>query len=276
MASIAPVPAESVLLVTLDSCRFDTFAAAAVPNLKQVGELHAASAPSTFTYGSHMAMWVGFTPGVAGSRAPYVNPKLARVFKLSGGGAWSSGHPAFFALDGRSIVDGFRQRGFHTIGSAAMKWFDPDTQTTEPLIRDFDTFAYAADHFEAQAQVDWIAGELAERPGPAFVFLNVGETHVPYVHAGAPWIGEPSPCVPFGEANDADECRRRQTACLEWLDPVLAPLLDAFAGANIVLCGDHGDAWGEDGVWEHGVHHPKVIEVPLLLRLQHGLQPLAG
>ena len=31
----------------------------------------------------------------------------------------------------------------------------------------FDTFAYAADGFEAEAQVAWIAGELAQRPGPA-------------------------------------------------------------------------------------------------------------
>jgi hypothetical protein len=34
-----------------------------------------------------------------------------------------------------------------------------------------------------------------------------------------------------------------------------------------VACGDHGDAWGEDGLWEHGIHHSKVYEVPLLFRL---------
>jgi hypothetical protein len=44
-------------------------------------------------------------------------------------------------------------------------------------------------------------------------------------------------------------------------------MLDAFARATTIVCGDHGDAWGEDGVWEHGVMHPKVLEVPLLYRI---------
>lgn len=41
-----------------------------------------------------------------------------------------------------------------------------------------------------------------------------------------------------------------------------------------MVCADHGDAWGEDGVWEHGIHHPKVVEVPLVLRLRP--QPVPG
>jgi len=36
-----------------------------------------------------------------------------------------------------------------------------------------------------------------------------------------------------------------------------------------VVCADHGDAWGEEGLWEHGINHPKVFEVPLLMRLRH-------
>ena len=45
------------------------------------------------------------------------------------------------------------------------------------------------------------------------------------------------------------------------------PLLAAFAGAAIVVCSDHGDCWGEDGLWEHGIHHARTLEVPLLFRL---------
>ena len=92
---------------------------------------------------------------------------------------------------------------------------------------------------------------------------------MPYYHLGAPWDRLPSPCVPFGEANDAVESRRRQRACLEFVDEQLGPLLDRFKAANTVICADHGDAWGEDGVWEHGVHHPKVMEVPLTFRLSN-------
>ena len=43
--------------------------------------------------------------------------------------------------------------------------------------------------------------------------------------------------------------RRRQRACLEYVDELLAPLLKVFNGATIVLTADHGDCWGEDGLW---------------------------
>ena len=32
---------------------------------------------------------------------------------------------------------------------------------------------------------------------PLLLFLNVGETHVPYWHKGAPWDRDDNPCVPF-------------------------------------------------------------------------------
>ena len=75
------------------------------------------------------------------------------------------------------------------------------------------------------------------------------------------------PLDPYGgEGNDAAECRRRQLACLEPLDAALGPLLAAFSRASVLVCGDHGDAWGEDGLWSHGFFHHKVLEVPLLVR----------
>jgi len=41
-----------------------------------------------------------------------------------------------------------------------------------------------------------------------------------------------------------------------------------------VLTADHGDCWGEDGLWEHGISHRRTLEVPLLMRVQG--QPLSG
>jgi hypothetical protein len=31
-----------------------------------------------------------------------------------------------------------------------------------------------------------------------------------------------------------------------------------------------GDCWGEDSLWEHGIHHEKVLEVPLLFQFAAG------
>ena len=260
------VDTQSILFVTLDSCRYDTFLAADAPRMKSVGPLHRAMAPGNFTYASHSAMFVGFTPGVAQRKEPLVNPKFGKLFKMVNGGFPGKGSE-FMTLEGPNIVQGLRRRGYHTIGSGAVGWFNPETETGRHLTQDFDRFFFAGDSCSLDAQIDWIARELPPHEQPCFVFLNIGETHVPYYHKGAPWDPAYNPCVPFSDSNDAQECRRRQTACLEYVDRTLAPLLNVFASCTTIICADHGDCWGEDGLWEHGVHHEKVLEVPLLFRL---------
>lgn len=70
-----------------------------------------------------------------------------------------------------------------------------------------------------------------------------------------------------GEKNDAVECRRRQKACLEYVDARIKSLLESFKESKTIICADHGDCWGEDNLWGHGMHHEKVLEVPLVFRL---------
>ena len=79
--------AKDVLFISLDSCRYDTFAAVygagLLPQISAVGPLHRAMAPSYFTYGSHAAFWMGFTPGVIGSVEPWLNPKAGKLFRMA-------------------------------------------------------------------------------------------------------------------------------------------------------------------------------------------------
>lgn len=264
-----PQPAESVLFITLDSCRYDTFANAHLPNIKAVAPFHRAQAPSHFTFGSHMAMFVGFTPGDHTRMESYVNPKFGKIFRMMGGADRSHGDD-YFQLPGRNVVDGFKQLGYRTLGTGVMGWFNTDKETSRYLTCDFEKFFFTAKLGGLQRQLAWAAEQLPQAgPGqPNFLFMNVGETHVPYHYPDAPWQ-RANPCIPFRETgNDAGECRRRQTGCAEYVDSLLPGLLAAFADANILVCGDHGDAWGEDGLWGHCISHPKVLEVPLLFRLQ--------
>lgn len=256
----------SILFITLDSCRYDTFEAAHAPNLKAVGKLHKAMAPGNFTYSSHAAMFVGFTPGIAERAEPFVNPKFTKIFKIAGAGFPGKGGE-FKLLAGRSIIAGLKREGYRAIGSGAVGWFDPATEAGEHLTRDFDAFYYPGDAHSLARQLEWLALRLTPSESPVFAFLNIGETHVPYYFDGAPWPPDTNPCIPFAADNDAAECRRRQLACLEFIDARLAPLLEAFSVGSVFVCADHGDCWGEDGLWEHGIHHEKVLEVPLLFRL---------
>ncbi len=264
---------DSVLLLTLDSCRYDTFRRSSVPALRAVAPLHRAWAPSHFTYGSHAAMFMGFLPSVP-QAVPLLNSKLAKLFRLSHAG-WSGKPSERFRLQGPSVVEGFRRLGYRTLGSGAVGWFDPATETGQRLSIDFDAFFYAGACWRVDQQLAWVHQQLTQsQPGPCFAFLNVGETHVPYWHQGAPWNRQDNPCQPFQRANRRQECAWRQRRCLEFLDGQLQPLLQAFAHATVVLTADHGDCWGEDGLWEHGISHRRTLEVPLLMRVQG--QPLSG
>lgn len=274
LAAARMVHPESVLFISLDSCRYDTASVLGqqqrLPTLSQVGPMHQAQAPSHFTYGSHAAFWVGFTPGLAECSSPWLNPKRGKLFRMAYAGSTGRDGDGF-QLTGANIVEGFRRLGYLTAGSGAVEWFNPATETGDQLGSWFEHFYFPGDTWSLKKQLSWIDDRmaLATTEHPLFVFLNVGETHVPYWHDGADWPRFPSPCRPFGgNACSVLESARRQQACLAWVDHQLALLVDRFLGATVLVCADHGDCWGEDGLWEHGISHPATLTVPLWLRVR--------
>ena len=271
-ACSAQIHPESVLFITLDSCRYDTFEQAhrrgRLPVLASIAPHHKAQAPSHFTYGSHAAFWVGFTPGVSDSERAWLNPKVGKLFRMSFAG--SSGQDGdCFRLEGPNLVRGFRRLGYLTIGSGAVDWFDPSSETGAVLGRPFHHFWFSGNTWSLRRQLAWIDQMLVGADQPVFLFLNIGETHVPYWHEEAEWSRTPSPCRPFGgDSCSAIESARRQGDCLAWIDTQLNALVSRFLHATTLVCADHGDCWGEDGLWEHGISHPCTLTVPLLLRVR--------
>lgn len=258
---------ESVLFITLDSCRYDTLASARVPNILSVGPLHRAEAPSYFTYASHVAMFAGFTPGLAHLEQSILNPKFGKLFKLVGAGFPGKGTEAY-EVEGRTIIEGFVRRGFTTIGTGAVGWFNPDVPTGRHLSEHFERYFFPGDSFSLDRQLNFIQDELKKASGDVFLFLNVGETHVPYYFDGAEWDRHDNPCIPFQKVDREAECRRRQRLCCEFVDRKLQALIMAFSQSTILICSDHGDCWGEDGLWEHGISHRFTLTVPLLVRVR--------
>ena len=270
MKPIVQQSVDSVLFITLDSCRYDTFSIAEIPNMKSIAPCHKAQAPSHYTYGSHSAMFVGFTPGIGSARQAFLNPKFGKIFKLVGPSFGGKGTEAY-ELQGRDIIEGFKNLGFGTFGSGAMAWFDPQTATGRHLTDSFSRFFYAGPH-NLRQQVAWIGEELMNSSSNGcrdnFVFLNVGETHVPYWFDGASWSASDNPCLPFQIEDRSADCRLRQRLCCEFADRELRTLLSAFDKSTILICGDHGDCWGEDGLWEHGISHACTLSVPLVAQIR--------
>ena len=212
-----------------------------------------------------------FAPALANIQQRILNLKVGKLFRMS-----FSGHVGTsvdgFALQGSNLIEGFRRLGYATVSSGAVEWFDPSTETGAVLGQPFDHFYFSGNTWSLRQQLTWIEQQLQclDHDQPRFVFLNVGETYVPYWHEGAPWTQCPSPCRAFGgEKCDVEESAKRQLACLTWVDAQLAPLIDQFSTGTIVICADHSDFWREDGLWELGVSHPKTLTVPLLMRV-HG------
>ena len=122
-------------------------------------------------------------------------------------------------------------------------------------------------------QVEYLRAKI-DPSRPFFGFINFGETHAPYVFKGCEgrcpddvrarrmtW-----PPMEQGPTGRATAAFRFQMAAAEFLDARLPGLFDGLPGETIVvLTADHGDCFGEDGYWGHGVNHPKVLEVPLAI-----------
>ena len=73
----------------------------------------------------------------------------------------------------------------------------------------------------------------------------------------------------MGRDNEAFD---HQRMAAEFLDGRLPGLFSSIpVNTLVVLCGDHGECFGEDGYWGHGVNHPKVLEVPLAIFRLDGL-----
>ncbi len=251
------------LLITLDSCRYDAYCDAQTPVLDSFGRSLPAQSPATYTYAAHQSFFVGILPN-ASEPLPYYNRFRRQLIGLVGVGEEPIKKSTYFTVvSDRDAVDGLRRAGFATVGTGAMNWFRQSSLTSS-----FDQFRMLTG---AGTQIDYLLREL-DTSHPFFAFMNFGETHDPFDYEGklAPcpvrvqarlmsW--PPQESGPVGREHDA---YWHQVEAIEFLDRQLGRLFEGLpTNTIVVVCGDHGECFGEDGYWGHGVNHPKVFEVPL-------------
>jgi membrane-anchored protein YejM (alkaline phosphatase superfamily) len=265
---------ENFLLCTFDSCRFDSFVAARKPVLGRFGEPKRAYTHGAYTLPAHQSMFVGFLPHVH-EEEPFYNRFIRQLWRINF--RHVNVEPLVrFSNDNHNVVEGFASLGYQTLGCGAMNWFRPGS----PLRNGFQRFERTKT--DARRQVDLTADWIRRDPRrPFFAFINFGETHYPYTYAGMPGVSGDithrqdlarlrCPDGLPAAVNGLDESLwRQQVACVEYLDAQVGRLFAHFErlglGATVVVCADHGDALGEDGMFGHGFCHPKVMEVPMLI-----------
>ncbi len=256
----------NVLLLVYDSCRFDVLKSAHTPVLDSYCRARRAHSPANFTFAAHQAFFVGILPHVP-EDVPYYNRFRKQLLGLAGVGEGQVSKEALLKVHSSwNLVAGLRDAGYRTVGAGAANWFRQDSLTAG-----FEEFLFTGT--DADRQIAFLVERLAGHT-PFFGFINFGETHAPYTFAGKPeacrdrvlarlMAWPPVQQGPVGRDTCAFHCQR---AAAEFLDSRLPDLFAALPPDTVViLTADHGDCFGEDGYWGHGVHHPLVYEVPLAI-----------
>ncbi|WP_137937892.1 STM4013/SEN3800 family hydrolase [Chitinivorax sp. B] len=244
-----------IVLITLDTLRFDAaqqlFAAGRLPNLSRY--LPASGwarrhSPGSFTYAAHHAFFAGFLP------TPAKPGRHPRHFAVAFPGSETTASTTC-VFDTPDIVSGLAGRGYRTICVGGVGFFNLSSPLGKVLPALFQVSEWCPEfgvtHPNSTAnQVACAQRHLADCPGRAFLFINVSAMHQPNRHY-----------LP----GCTDDCLDSHMAAMAYVDGALAPLFDTLAkrgGAFVILCADHGTAYGEDGFDGHRIGHPVVWDVP--------------
>lgn len=267
-----------LVVVVLDSLRYDSAMTASMPNLRRLGEVERRWSYASWTAPSHFNLLMGLLPhrsptGVYAS--DYYKADFARYTERLG-----VADMAFARLLPSLHLPTFlrSELGYTTSAMVSMPVLNPAT----PINVGFDHYELMPTHNDMAAMVDRLRFDGGQ---PWFHVLNVGESHYPYAlpdedpsewprvsgvhgvikHLDVALAGG-DPDATFFDAEQLERLRARQVRAASYLDTVLGRLYDVVpAGTWIIVTSDHGELFGEGGYFGHGpINHEKVLEVPFV------------
>ncbi|ONI86417.1 metalloenzyme domain-containing protein [Actinosynnema sp. ALI-1.44] len=254
----AVVGSHDLVMITLDTLRYDVAQSLAEQGRTPVlaglipgGRWERRHAPGSFTFASHAAMFAGFLPTPA-SQGPH-----SRLFAARFSGSESTADGTW-VYDAPDMVGGLANAGYHTVCLGGVGFFTNQGALGSVLPGMFaeshwsPEFGVTAPH-STRSQVDKAREIIAGQPRDQrlFLFLNVSALHQPnWFHLSG------------ASAADGDTLASH-AAALEYVDAELARLFDALRRPSfVIVCSDHGTAYGEDGYTGHRLGHEVVWTVP--------------
>ena len=255
------VGTHDVVLITLDTLRYDVaerlWRDGGTPNLRAVLPAtgwEARHSPGNFTFAAHAAFFAGFLPTPIAPVAPGA-PKPPRLFAIRFGGSETTAATTH-VFDTPDIVQGFKSRGYHTVCIGGVGFFNPQSPLGRVLPGLFDESHWSpqlgvTDPRSTENQIA-LACEVLERHQRrrVFLFINVSALH------------QPNRMYLPGATEDSIESH---AAALKYVDSQLGTLFAVLrrrGPAFVIICSDHGTAYGEDGYHGHRLGHPVVWTVP--------------
>ena len=247
---------QNLLFITLDTLRLDVaqqaLAEGDTPFLAQFlpNGWEPRHTPGSFTYAAHHAFFAGFLP------TPIAPGKHPRRFAARFPGSETTvGDTIVF--DAPDLVTGLRSADYHTICIGGVGFFNKRSPIGSVLPNLFDESVWSAELGVTSAestrhQVAQAISRLNRQPSEQriFLFINISALHQPN-------------CI-FVDGATTDSPATQQAA-LAYVDSQLPPLfanLQQRGETFVILCADHGTAYGEDGYVGHRIGHEVVYTVP--------------
>jgi hypothetical protein len=272
----SPPGARHIVLVVLDSLRYDTWRSARLDSLSRLGAVEQRWSYASWTAPSHYNLLTGLLPH-SSPRHVYASEYYKNDYLRFSERLGIEGIEFKKLLPAIWLPTYLRDAlGYRTHALVSMPVLNPATG----INHGFDTYRLMPKHNDMAAMLP----ELDFESGPSFHLLNVGETHYPYalpdedpaswprisgVHGvvkGLDASAEVGEEPAFFDRSALASLRDRQVAALEYLDGVFARLFDLVPRDTwVIVTSDHGELFGEDGYFGHGpINHEKVLEVPLV------------
>ncbi|HEY7212674.1 MAG TPA: sulfatase-like hydrolase/transferase [Bryobacteraceae bacterium] len=270
------------ILITLDSCRYDSFMAARPRILKKLGKVERRWSYASWTSPSHYNLLIGLMPHKSPKHV-YASEYYKKEF-LQFNERLGLKNIEFKSLVPRMFLPAFLKDtlGYRTNAMVSLPVLNPRTV----LNSGWDSYKLMDKHNDMRAMLREMKFSNNQ---PSFYLLNVGETHYPYALPDEPpdqWprisgvhgvfkhlddhvVGgklKRAKAEKFFDSEKLEMLRKRQIGTVRYLDKVFEELFDIVPkNTYITVTADHGELFGEEGYFGHGpINHEKVWEVPFL------------
>lgn len=263
----------NLIFIIMDSCRFDSYQRAKTPNMDRIGKGMRRYSFASWTSPSHYTYLMGMIPHLS-PQGVFASEVYKKDFSLwvDRLGIADLSFQSF--LPQLSLPKVLQNNGFRTCAKVSLPVLNPASH----LNRHFDDYQLMGNHNDFAGMVEAIEFDEDE---PQFYFLNLGETHYPYMLDGdsLPHVSGvhgvfkrmddtlgSATADRFFDAAQMRDLHAQQVKTVEFVDAVLGNLIDKSpANTHFVVTADHGECFGEGGYFGHGpIMHEKVFEVPFL------------
>ncbi|MDX5373325.1 MAG: sulfatase-like hydrolase/transferase [Pseudomonadaceae bacterium] len=268
-------PINHIVFIIMDSCRYDSCMAAATPNIERVGQVEKRYSYASWTAPSHYAFTMGMLPHST-PREVYASEVYKEEFVqwVERTGIADVSFRDF--IPELSLPKVLGQLGYRTVARVSMPVLNQQTAINQH----FDDYKLMSNHNDFAGMVEEMTFPEDE---PHYYFLNLGETHYPYmlkdenlprisgVHGVFKSLGgeaqhNAADSEAFFDQEQMEMLRQQQIRCVEYVDGLIGKLMEkAPENTWFIITADHGELFGEDGYFGHGpIMHEKCFEVPFV------------